>query len=327
MYDFNDIHSTDTWQDILKEMGNVSPYAWHEWGEYKSLYGWLPIRIAFFNRKQVIAGGQFLLKKKSGCLFGWCPGGFISGASLDFDRLAQSLLNTGFFQRSRSVIRINFVQPYQIRDKFQLIESPFFNKALAPVGGKFTVKIDLRQGCDRNLYPGKHKKNLKRALKSDLDFIADVTPVDFLKLHNEMCLQKGLHAIQLEPSEFHSLLDYLGRKSSIYGIMQKDQLVAACVIYDDDINAFYALAATNNEGRKSQASYLMVDRLLGHLAEKGNVRFDFGGVSPYDPSVKGVNDFKFGFGGDLYEHLGEWEIASSEIFRKVCNRAISKFGQ
>jgi lipid II:glycine glycyltransferase (peptidoglycan interpeptide bridge formation enzyme) len=71
----------------------------------------------------------------------------------------------------------------------------------------------------------------------------------------------------------------------------------------------------------------MIPELLEHLKQKGIETFDFGGIAPGNPNAEGVDHFKKGFGGEIIEHLGEWESANSEALRTILNIGLMKIGK
>jgi len=70
----------------------------------------------------------------------------------------------------------------------------------------------------------------------------------------------------------------------------------------------------------------MIVQLVSVLQGCGITHFDFGGIDPVSPSAQGVNHFKRGFGGNIVEYLGEWEVASSELIRRGVNFGIKMYG-
>ena len=83
-------------------------------------------------------------------------------------------------------------------------------------------------------------------------------------------------------------------------------------------------AASNNEGRKANLAYAMIPILFNHLKEKGIIHFDFGGIDPANSEAKGVDHFKKGFGGEIIEHLGEWDSARISFLRFIMNIYLMK---
>jgi lipid II:glycine glycyltransferase (peptidoglycan interpeptide bridge formation enzyme) len=84
---------------------------------------------------------------------------------------------------------------------------------------------------------------------------------------------------------------------------------------------FDFLAATSNEGRKTYASNVALHFLLGELAGRGAVTYDFGGVDPVEN--KGVYDFKHGAGGLEHAYVGEFETSYPRFVRPILSTIIA----
>ena len=76
--------------------------------------------------------------------------------------------------------------------------------------------------------------------------------------------------------------------------------------------------------RGEPASEANLDYVYATLASWGMTRFDFGGIDPRSPSASGVDHFKRGFGGELIQHLGEWEWAATSPLRWAANVLIRR---
>ena len=110
----------------------------------------------------------------------------------------------------------------------------------------------------------------------------------------------------------------------IFSVYNNDKIVSGCLILIYRDHAFYFLAASNEYGRKTFASYYMIKELFEYLGKQGIGKFDFGGITPYNPEAQGVNKFKMGFGGDIIQYIGEWEISNSKALSFFVNNIFLK---
>ena len=69
------------------------------------------------------------------------------------------------------------------------------------------------------------------------------------------------------------------------------------------------------------ASYEMIYQLMNKLSEMGVRQVDFGGISD-DDSSEGVDFFKSGFNGTVFEKVGEFDISKSGLQRYLFGKAI-----
>ena len=81
-------------------------------------------------------------------------------------------------------------------------------------------------------------------------------------------------------------------------------------------------AATNNFGRLSSASHLILHNLIEKGINTGNFEYDLSHVDP--ENSLGVYNFKKGLGGKVINTLGEFEWTNS-IFLRILINLYSKF--
>jgi lipid II:glycine glycyltransferase (peptidoglycan interpeptide bridge formation enzyme) len=145
---------------------------------------------------------------------------------------------------------------------------------------------------------------------------------DLSSLHDEMVRDKKLPALSMSQSELITMRNILGDSFLILTGYLNKQPATSCLVLGTGNNFFYMVAATGRIGRETSAAYAMIETLLSTLKKRNTKVFDFGGIDPVNPSASGVNHFKCGFGGEIVEHLGEWESAKSERLRLLINIAI-----
>lgn len=85
---------------------------------------------------------------------------------------------------------------------------------------------------------------------------------------------------------------------------QGEEPVAGIFVLRHGASATYQIGWTGAEGRRLQATYLLLWRAMETLAGEGVRHFDLGGINP--DHAAGVTEFKRGFGGDEYELIGTY---------------------
>lgn len=317
------------WDEHLSNSPDLNVFQSYGWGEFKRTLGWNPTRwIAWDKDRRVVGIVQILLKVVfPGISIGWAPGGPVclpSKHGLPED-LIPALL---------AAIRANYRIIYVRFDSHAS-----FNTALAHAMGNvlarplfklntgYTVRLNLQAPLDelRAKMTAKHRYYVKKSLREKLEWktgTEDTSIQALLQLHNEMVEAKELDFLRTNSTEIRNLCRLLGANVLIFTGYEKDAPVTACLVLIFKNTAFYWVAATGTRGRKVSASYAMVYRLLEYLQMQGIKQFDFGGLAPESPTAKGVNHFKRGFGGDMIEHVGEWEWASDRWLRWGVNVAV-----
>jgi lipid II:glycine glycyltransferase (peptidoglycan interpeptide bridge formation enzyme) len=135
---------------------------------------------------------------------------------------------------------------------------------------------------------------------------------------------KGLRA-QYGEEELASLLESLDGSIRLYRADDaKGAPIALRACAFQDGKAWDLLAASNEEGRRSYASYALLWSLLRDCAARGIQTYDLGGADP--DKAKGVYDFKKGTGAKFIEYLGEWDWARPALARPFLSAIVGVQG-
>jgi hypothetical protein len=166
-----------------------------------------------------------------------------------------------------------------------------------PLGKKFNYIISLDQPYNAisHEYHQNLKRNVKKAMaagcvyKEDisLDEIFDPAIKQFHK-HSNFSDRDALKFKTLA----RKLL--LQKKAKTIGVYLNDVLCAACVFLIDHKAAYYILATTTSQGKKTGASHFLLDQFIKRNAGKA-LALDFAGSD-----VPSVGLFNKGFGAETY---------------------------
>lgn len=83
-----------------------------------------------------------------------------------------------------------------------------------------------------------------------------------------------------------------------------EERIAGILVIRHGDTATYQIGWTGAEGRRLQATYLLLWRAMEILAAEGVRRLDLGGINPV--TAAGVTEFKRGLGGEEYELVGTY---------------------
>jgi FemAB family len=160
---------------------------------------------------------------------------------------------------------------------------------------------DLRKKLDkkwRNQLNAASRNNLEIVEGSDID-----TYREFCGLYQAMWQRKQFYsAVNID--EFHQVQQRLpqSQRLKILICRHERKAVAAVVCSALGNSAIYLLGATNEDGMKLKASYLLQWRAIESAKERGNHFYDLGGIDPV--SNPGVYHFKSGISGADVSHIG-----------------------
>lgn len=314
--------ASDVWDGYLVELGDVSPFQCHAWGEFKRHSGWVPLRwIACNGRGDLIAMVQAIFRVKLGAGMLWSSGGplgDISALGEDFQKTIRKATN-----RNNIYFRIFPHKRASRRDQEFLVSHGWHRCSYKLRSGmSMWLALDkpfdeIKKGLSKDW-----KKNLKRSQHYHLTVSQWAEPdVDeILDLYRSMEAAKSLKQ-QFTREEIQGFLRYLSGYLAFYRCDdEKGNLVAlrGCVIlspYGWDL-----MAATSPLGRKTSASYLLLWEVLKRCQDAGVIRYDLMGIDP--EQIPGVYHFKKGTGAEVVEYLGEWEWATSAPMRWCANWAL-----
>jgi lipid II:glycine glycyltransferase (peptidoglycan interpeptide bridge formation enzyme) len=325
----------EEWDQSLLFSEDYTVFQSFAWGEHKKNSGMIPVRYFCRDKNSEIQGmAQILVKRLLlGLVFIWVPGGLVfhfpNFKVGKVSEIIQGLIDKVRADYPRSLIR--FHSHVETSPDLAYTVNKTCLRPFVKLNTGFSVQFNLDQSVAqmRQNMTSKHRYYTKKAIGSSLTWSvgnSDQQLATLAKIHQEMVNKKKLPSIGINLNELQSMRYILGDKVQILIGFLNEVPVTSCLVLSFGRKAFYMVAATGKCGREISAAYAMFERLMQELISRGITDFDFGGIDPVSEEAIGVNHFKCGFGGKLVEHLGEWELASSEKVRLVINLAIKLKG-
>jgi lipid II:glycine glycyltransferase (peptidoglycan interpeptide bridge formation enzyme) len=169
---------------------------------------------------------------------------------------------------------------------------------------------ELRKKLDR-----KWRNQLTGAEKNNLNIVAG-TSAELYKSFSELYVQmwerkKFKTTVSIE--EFGRIQQSLpeNQRMRVILCLQEGKPVAGVVCSAIGNSAIYLLGATNEQGMKLKAAYLLHWTLMQWLKEKGVHYYDLGGIDP--EANPGVYHFKSGFSGEDLSHINSLTTCDSKM--------------
>jgi lipid II:glycine glycyltransferase (peptidoglycan interpeptide bridge formation enzyme) len=314
----------EEWNGFLKKFPDYTVYQSYAWGEHKTRFGWLPLRLLLNDGNKVIAMAQILVRRypfKVGVV--WIPGGPLGEVDLwgeSFQRSIRVAANVRFLY-----CRINSMLPRIEKDALNLAALGW-RRSAHPLNSGLSLVYNpvLAEEVRLSQASGNWRHNLRRSCKRNLQTYLwkNADPIEIMKAYVSMQELKQLNA-QTSHGEIESLLREFG-----------DQCIL--VRCDDESGNFLALrgalvcgekawdifAVATPEARKVYASHAAFWQLMKLCGERNVQWYDMSGVDPVNN--KGVYDFKKGTGAQDLQYLGEWEYARPSIFGLIASRIIAR---
>ncbi len=323
-----DKNDSKEWDAILSQFDQSTIFQSYAWGELKKDENWECFRLIISENEKPTLIAQILVKKFLGIKLGWCPGGpILNTKSID---LAKTALN----EFKKIIIRKKIFnlrcKPYLQKTDTNLEIFSTLAKSTIKITSSKTVNISTQddkvflQDCRK-----KHRYYIKQSQKHNLEWkisTLENAQKTFIQILNEMQEKKKIKIKLIDIKNFSQLLgETHSGKPRVFALTgyEKNCPIVSCIMSVFDNVAFQHYAASNQRGRKIFASYGMTYELIKVLKDMGVKYMNFGSISD-DESSPGVDFFKLGFGGNLFERVGEFDIAKFRIYSFIFN-AMLKF--
>ncbi len=322
-----DVHHNQTdWNQYLEEFSSKNIFQSYEWGELKKKEDWDVLRILITRKLKPILLAQVLVKKVFGFKIAWCPGGpVLQTESSEVLESSLRKFREKIFAEKIFNLRCN---PYikNTDDNKKVFEQ--FSRPEYTLTSSKTILLEIRSGQEfLDSIRKKHRYYIKQAQKHTIDWeilSGSEASESFLQIYEKMIKDKKLNYELIDIESFSKLLgntkDGEPRVFCLAGV-KEGVPIAACIISLLSDQAFYHYAASTDQAREMSASYEMIYQLMNKLSAIGIRKLDFGGISD-DDSSEGVDFFKSGFNGTVFEKVGEFDISKSGLQSYLFGKAI-----
>lgn len=212
---------------------------------------------------------------------------------------------------------VQFLQKYQIEEGRALFT-------------RYTFELDLRPSEEELLekQSSKTRYNVKLAIKKGVEIIEDTSEQgleDYLKILAETTKRQGFYAHT--PDYFRQLWESLKDSGMLHifkAVYEKQTLVVWIVFIFNGV-LYYPYGASSSMYREVMASNLMMWEVIRFGKKQGCQSFDMWGSLGPNPDPKspwnGFHRFKKGYGGELVEFIGSYDLVNDYPMYKIYNLA------
>ncbi len=317
-------------REVLEEEKNqfnqvaTHPLQSWEWGEFRKKTGLKVIRLGVFEGKNLKSAYQLtvhpLPKINYSVLY------FPKGPMPD-ETMLEALRNLGekekaIFLKMEPNIRANQdIANFLLRHDCQK-GRPLFTK--------YTFQLDLRKSEEQLLAEMKPKTryNIRVAQKHGVEIKEDNSSEAFeayLKLMAETTKRQKFYA---HTPDYHRQMWAAMRPSNIahlFTAKYQNQILATYIFFVFNKVLYYPYGASTREHREVMPTYALFWEAIKFGQNMGCHTFDMWGTpgpnpSPRDPYF-GFHRFKEGFGAELVEFLGTYDLVINPTFYKLFNFA------
>lgn len=298
------------------------------WGRVKARGEWQAVRAGVFAADSLVAGAQVLVRPLPGgrSLAYACRGPLVDLETLD-GAAARATLFDGLerYCRERNAICLK-CDPCVAAEHTRFLELCGLRRAggHSSFGGtqpRFVMRLDLRPGAEavfggfRPDYRNRIRKGERRGVTVRAARDDDWAPWYELLLETA---ERQTFRVRAR-SYFEAVRDELRDACAARLLLaeREERLVGGilCVAYGGTV--WYLYGAMNDEGREHYSGYLLQWEAMRWALERGAHTYDFRGVAPPDQTeshLYNLNRFKSGFGPELVEWVGEWDLVLAPLW-------------
>lgn len=297
----------------------------YEWGEFKSQFGWQPMRIVLEDGDRIVAGISFLKRKIpliNHNLFYASRGPVVDFANKD---LLHHLFSVIEAEAGRSLAISLKIDPEVLEEDQKALANLIslgFVKALKQIQPRATLVVDLDLDLERILasFEEKTRYNIRLAERKGVEVKEDKSEkgIDiFFKLYQETARRDNflIHPL-IYYQKIREILFSAGLGTNFIAYYQ-GKPIAAVIIFNFGIKAWYMYGASSSEFRNVMPNHLLHWEVIKWAKSKGIKFYDLWGI-PVNPDAKhplfGVYRFKKGFRGKLVKYIGAYDFPYSPLF-------------
>jgi lipid II:glycine glycyltransferase (peptidoglycan interpeptide bridge formation enzyme) len=305
-------------KDIYNSIVHHPLQTW-EWGEFRKTTGLKVERIGFFDQGQ--------LKKALQLTFHPIPlinkqvGYFPKGEVPDEEQI--SVLKQLAKKNNALFIKIEpniFQSAAADKTKFKNLDN-FLEKNDAlpgrPLFTKYSFVLDLTQSEEKifaNL-ASKTRYNTKLAAKKGVQIFENSSKEGLeqhLTLLKETTNRQNFYAHT--PDYFRKMWQSLGKSNmmKVFNAVYENKIIASWIIFIFDKVIYYPYGASSNSHREVMASNLLMWEMIRYGKKQNCTKFDMWGSLGPNPDKEspfyGFHRFKKGYGGELVEFIGSYDV-------------------
>jgi lipid II:glycine glycyltransferase (peptidoglycan interpeptide bridge formation enzyme) len=288
--------------------------------------------LGFYENGQLINALQLTLHKIPilGKKIAYIPRGFLP----DQDQIAGLKNLAKKYNIIFSKIEPNVFKKVNVNDSaFEILEDSIKEsggKLGKPSFGKYTFYIDLNHSKTDLMakMSSKTRYNIRLAQKKGVEIVEDSSKdgmETYIKILTETTRRQGFYAHN--PNYFRTLWKVMGDSGmvKIFHAIYKNQVLASWIIFHFNDMLYYPYGSSRTIHKKVMASNLMLWQMILYGKSQNCRYFDLWGClgpnpNPNDPWI-GFHRFKKGYGGDIMESLGTYDLVYSPVNYALFNLA------
>ncbi len=306
-------------KEIFNQVAN-HPLQSYEWGEFRKKTGVQVERLGLFVGGTLAGIMQVTFHKVPflNRFVGYYPKGFAP----DEDQMAALDHLAKKYNAIYIKMEPNVKKPLE-QNKEENPSVKFLSKFQTEEGRalftRYTFELDLTSSEEElaNKQSSKTRYNVKLASKKGVKIVEDTTEQgleDYLRILEETTKRQGFYAHT--PDYFRKLWESLKNSDMmhIFKAVYENEVLVVWIVFVFNGVLYYPYGASSSLHREVMASNLMMWEVILFGKRSGCKNFDMWGSLGPDPDPKspwnGFHRFKKGYGGELVEFIGSYDLVN-----------------
>lgn len=291
-----------------------------EWGEFRKKTGTKVERIGFFDQGKLTKALQVTFHNLPSPLNNRTVGYFPKGYMPDEEQLHAvkeiGKLHNALFVKLEPNVGQNINSPSAHDPIKRFLHE---NEAVPgrPLFTKYTFQLDLTKSEEKlfNAIDSKTRYNIRLATKKGVEIFENTTQEgmeQYIEILSETTKRQGFYAHT--PEYFRTMWQELGDSGMlrIFNAVYKGKILVSWIMFVFNGVLYYPYGASRSIHRNVMASNLMMWEMIMFGKREGCHKFDMWGSLGSDPKKTdpwyGFHKFKAGYGGDLVEFVGSFDL-------------------
>jgi len=295
----------------------------YEWGEFKKRLGWRPVRVVLDRDGEVVGLGQFLAYDTApvpGALWYCTKGPWLPWHNEEAVR--------AFFEGVRDVARREGAHTVKIEPEVlereknvkDVLGEIGFRKARYDLNLKTTLVVDLSLSEEKLLakMKGKTRYNVRLAAKKGIEVVEPDFEEGweiFYAWMKHTSERKVGYSLRRSRNYLHAVTRYMydTGQGRLFFARHEGTPLAGIYVFTFGEKYWYMYGASGDEKRNLKPNYLLQWEVMRWAKERGLTHYDMVGVPKLEDldessSLWGVYKFKEGFGGEISDSLGCFDL-------------------
>ena len=195
-----------------------------------------------------------------------------------------------------------------------------------PLFTKYSFILDLSSSEEQlfNQLDSKTRYNVKLASKKGVQIFENSSEAgieEYIKILEETTKRQGFYAHT--PDYFRKMWQIMGQSGilHIFNAVYEKQILVSWIVFVFNGVLYYPYGASRREHREVMASNLMMWEMIRFGQKMNCHKFDMWGALGPEPDEQdpwfGFHKFKKGYGGDLHEFLGTYDLVLAPIWYQL----------